>query len=665
MHRIDRGLQVAQRLLVLVDGLDEQDLLPLEAGDLALGDDRALDDAQIHRANYTCGTSYDGAMTPSDPKEPDTLVGPDGDEPTRTRAPLVETDDETSMLKGYVFGEVIGRGGLGEVVIAHDLRVGRDVAIKRLRTSHPSAEEAARFLREARIQARLDHPTVPPVYDLGTDDSGRPFFTMKRLAGVTLSELMASPVGNRQRLLRAFTDVCLAIEFAHSRGIVHRDLKPSNVMLGDFGDVYVLDWGLARVVGEAVAEVQHDDIDSLEIREPDLLGTPGYMSPEQLQKAAEAGRPADIYALGAILFEVLAGEPLHPRGPTALQSTVSGDVVTSAAKRRPDRTVPPELDAIASAMVAMDPTARPTARKVAERVEAYLDGDRDFARRRTMAVDLVWSARAALNEGRSAEAMSASGRALALDPESAEAAELVSRVILTPPLEPPAELRAALDEHEHGAVRRHARGAIVAYFALASFLPIAIWNGVRRWDIVLAVFGSALVMSVAAWRIYRKPNRSLAEMIVYAIGNALLVLGMARLAGPFTFVPALACVVIMSSMAYPPFIVRPWLLITIVGVGFLAPIFLELSEVVSRTWEVKNNELISHAGALKLEGVPTTTLLIASSLAMIVVAGMFAARFYRLGRDAQRQLVTQAWHLGHLLPASRPVRPSQPPPFNN
>ncbi|MFT3697543.1 MAG: serine/threonine-protein kinase [Kofleriaceae bacterium] len=604
-------------------------------------------------------------MTPSDPKEPDTLVGEPKSEPTFVRPPVVETDGEsTRALSGYVFGEVIGRGGLGEVVIAHDLRVGRDVAIKRLQTRAPSDTETARFLREARIQARLDHPAIPPVYDLGTDDDGRPYFTMKRLAGVTLSDLITGPVTQRQRLLRAFADVCLAIEFAHSRGVVHRDLKPGNVMLGDFGDVYVLDWGLARVVGEAVAEVQHSDIDSLEIKEPDLLGTPGYMAPEQLQKAAEAGRPADIYALGAMLFEVLAGEPLHPRGPTALQSTVSGQVVASPAKRRPDRAVPPELDAIVVAMVGLDPMSRPTARKVAERVEAYLDGDRDVARRKTMAVDLVWAARGALNEGRTAEAMSASGRALALDPESAEAAELVSRVILTPPVDPPPDLRAALDEHEETAVRRHARGAIIAYFALAAFLPIAIWNGVQRWDIVIGLFGITLVMATAAWRIYVKPMRSLSEMLVYAFGNAVLVIITARLAGPFTFVPALACVVIMSSMAYPPFVVRPWLLVGIVGVGFLVPVGLELAGAVHSTWEIKNNELVSHAGALKLDGVPTTTMLIGGSLAMIVVAGMFAARFYRIGRDAQRQLVTHAWHLGHLLPASRPVRASQPPPFN-
>jgi hypothetical protein len=594
-------------------------------------------------------------MKSSDPVDPDPLGEVEADE------------DGTLALRGYIFGEVIGRGGLGEVVIAHDLRVGREVAVKRLHTSQPTGAESARFLREARIQARLDHPAILPVYDLGTDDQGRPFFTMKRLSGVTLAELASSPVASRQRLLRAFADVCLAIEFAHSRGVVHRDLKPSNIMLGDFGDVYVLDWGLARVVGESVSEVdvQSNGLDSLAREASGLLGTPGYMSPEQLQQAAEAGRPADIYALGAILFEVLAGEPLHPRGPTALQSTITGTVLCSPGKRRPERAVPPELDAIVGVMVAMEPAARPTARKVAERVEAYLDGDRDIARRRTMAVDLVWSARAAFNEGRRAEAMSASGRALALDPESTEAAELVTRVILTPPVEPPPDLRAALDEHEHEGVRRHARGAIVAYLSLVSFLPIAIWDGIRRWDVVLGVLGMAIAMATAAWRIHRQPERSLGVMLLYAVGNGLLVISMSRLAGPFIFVPALACIVIMSSMAYPVFVARPWILVSIIGVSFISPFVFEQAGIFTQTWTIVNNQLVSHAGALELHGLPTMTLLIGGTLAMIGVAGMFAARFYRIGRDAQRQLVIHAWHLGHLLPARTPGgRPSQPPPLS-
>ena len=577
------------------------------------------------------------------------------DEPlTPTRPGVEPVDDPTSTLSGYVLGEIIGRGGVGEVVLAHDLRVGRDVAIKRLRQEHPSDDEVTRFLREARIQARLDHPAVPPVYELGIDDQARPYFTMKRLAGVTLSEMLQTPGPNRQRLLRAFADVCLAIEFAHSRGVVHRDLKPSNVMLGDFGDVYVLDWGLARMVGEAVGGVVTDDIDSLDVKESELLGTPGYMSPEQLHHAAEAGRPADIYALGAILFEVLAGEPLHPRGPTALQSTIANEAITSASKRRPDRSIPPELDAVCSSMVAMDPTERPTARRVAERVEAYLDGDRDVARRHTMAVDLVWSARVAFNEGRRGEAMRASGRALALDPESQEAAELVTGLMLAPPVEVPTELAATLDQHDHDGVRRHARSAIAAYLALASFMPMAVWNGVQRWDVVIGVFGASIAMAFAAWRIFRHPNRTLVEMVIYALGNVALIAAMSRLAGPFTYVPALTCVVITSTMAYPHFMVRSWMLIVLLALGFLIPIGLELAGVVSRTWEIRDGQLMTHAAALKIEGTPTLIMLISASLAMIVIAGILAARIYRIGRDAQRQLATQAWHLRQLLPTKTP-----------
>jgi hypothetical protein len=593
-------------------------------------------------------------MTPADSHEPDTIVG-DGER-------VHGSETQTRMLTGYAMGEVIGRGGIGEVVLAHDLRVGRDVAIKRLRTPHPSEDQAARFLREARIQARLEHPAIPPVHELGVDDQGRPFFTMKRLAGVTLSDLLQNPSPNRQRLLRAFADVCLAIEFAHSRGVVHRDLKPSNIMLGDFGDVYVLDWGLARVVGEAVAELVTGDIASIELEPAQLLGTPGYMAPEQLQRAAEAGRPADVYSLGAILFEILAGESVHPRGQAGLQSTLSNDAITAPGKRKPDRAIAPELDALCTAMLAQDPAARPTARRVAERVEAYLDGDRDVARRRTMAVDLVWSARAAFNEGRRTEAMSASGRALALDPESGEAAELVTGLMLSPPEEIQPELRDALHDHEIAAVRAHARTAVIAYFALASFLPFAMWNGVRRWDVVLAVFAVALGMAGAAWRISRKPDRSLAWMILYSVGNMALIGAMTRMAGPFVFVPGLAIIIVMSSMAYPKFVARPALLVGLVAFGYLLPVALELVHVLPGTFELRQGELVSHAGALALRGTPSLGLLVASVVAMLVVAGVYAARLYRLGRDAQRQLLVHAWHLGHFLPRKASTIP---PPFRS
>ena len=590
-----------------------------------------------------------------DENDPPTLpVTPPGTQVRSTSEPAAEP---TKALVGYAFGEVIGRGGIGEVLAAHDLRIGRDVAIKRLHERRPNPEQVSRFLREARIQARLEHPAIPPVHELGDDPEGRPYFAMKRLTGVTLGELLRAPEPNRPRLLRAFVEVCQAIEFAHTRGVVHRDLKPANIILGDFGDVYVIDWGLARVVGEAVAEVVTDDIDSLDVKTGDLLGTPGYMAPEQLQQAAEAGRPADIYALGSILFEILTGEPLHPRGAKALPSTVGNEAETSAAKRRPDRAVPPELDAVCVAMLQMDPGSRPTAKRIADRVQAYLDGDRDVARRKTMAIDLVWAARAMFHENNRADAMRAASRALALDPESTEAAQLITALMLEPPKEPPAELRSTLREAEAAGVRRHALTAIGAYLALASFLPIAAWNGVRRWDVVLGVFAITVSMAMFAWRTTRHPERSIATMLVYALGNVALIAMLSRMAGPFTFVPGLACVITMSVMAYPIFIAKPWLLIALLLAGLLAPVALEHWGLLASTWDLANGELISHAGALKIGGTRTAAMLVAANAVMIVVAGIDAARIYRANRDASVQLVTQAWHLRQLLPTvSRPAR---------
>ncbi|MBA2538972.1 MAG: serine/threonine protein kinase, partial [Deltaproteobacteria bacterium] len=172
-----------------------------------------------------------------------------------------EERDDTNVSSHYAMGEVIGRGGMGEVSLALDRKIGRDVAIKRLRADAPTEDDVARFMREARIQARLDHPAIVPVYELGKDQAGKPYFTMKRLAGTTLTDMLSSPTATRQRLLRAFADVCRAIDFAHTRGVVHRDLKPGNIVLGEFGDVYVLDWGVARVLEDAVIAA---DIETLE-----------------------------------------------------------------------------------------------------------------------------------------------------------------------------------------------------------------------------------------------------------------------------------------------------------------------------------------------------------------------------------------------------------------
>ncbi len=586
--------------------------------------------------------------------EPDTLVRSPTARPEGAEVRPERGEDDTSVSSFYAMGEVIGRGGMGEVVLALDRRVGREVAIKRLRAAAPSDEELARFLREARIQARLDHPAIVPVYELGKDDRGRPYFAMKRLAGLTLTELLGNPTTTRQRLLRGFADVCRAIDFAHARGVVHRDLKPGNIVLGEYGDVYVLDWGVARVLDDSIIAA---DIETLEgqTEATEVHGTPGYLAPEALRAIDQIDRPADVYALGAILFEILAGEPLHPRGEAAIASTVQHAPEPSPAKRHPERVVPPELDALCVAMLAREPSLRPTVRRVADRIESYLDGDRDVARRKTMAEGLVWSARAAIDDGRRAEAMRAAGRALALDPEAEGAAELVTRLMLEPPTstDTPPELESALRASDDAHIRNRARTAMLAYIALAGFLPIAIWNGIRKWDTVLGVFGFSLAMAVAAIELRRKPERSLGEMSIYALVNAALLLMLTRMAGPFTFVPALACFMVMSMMSYPAFTRRrwsPWVLIGTISLGFVGPIIFEQLGWLHSTWELRDGELISHAGALELHGATSVTMVIAASILTIVMAGVHGAVSARASREQQHRLVTQAWHLGQLLP---------------
>src|SRR5882672_8196672 len=177
--------------------------------------------------------------TGADPGEPSALALPPPPLPgllhaTRADSPLSRSRaDSKPPLPGdaarYRFGDRLGEGGMGEVVLAHDEHIGREVAVKRIRALEPTAEELSRFLREARIQGRLEHPAVVPVHDLAIDRDGRPFFVMKRLTGTTLQELLVRLRGGadsgaeggaavRRRMLRAFVDVCLAIEFAHSRG---------------------------------------------------------------------------------------------------------------------------------------------------------------------------------------------------------------------------------------------------------------------------------------------------------------------------------------------------------------------------------------------------------------------------------------------------------------
>jgi serine/threonine protein kinase len=277
-------------------------------------------------------------MTDESPPRKTKLYGgidlPEHYPPTISDAVGTQVDGSAvgEVLDRYHIGDMLGRGGMGEVLSARDEQIGRAVAIKRLRVANPPPDVVARFLREARIQSRLEHPAVVPVHELVTIGE-QPFFVMKQLAGITLADVIAKLAQRdprtieefpRLRLLRAFADVCLAVEFAHTRGVVHRDLKPANVIVGDFGEVYILDWGIARVLhdpeGDRPSFADVHTLDGTQTVVGSILGTPGYISPEQISNDDSLDGRADVYALGCILYEILTLQPLLPRGSAAVAS---------------------------------------------------------------------------------------------------------------------------------------------------------------------------------------------------------------------------------------------------------------------------------------------------------------------------------------------------------
>ena len=303
----------------------------------------------------------------------------------------LELDDEvlTSAGTRYRFVRELGRGAMGVVKLAEDRDLRREVALKTL-----SPEEAARsgarsrLIREARLGGGLEHPNIVPVHELGSLPSGEPFFTMRRLQGRSLAIILgairkhdaqvAEEFG-RVRLLTVFIQICMAVEFAHSRGVVHRDVKPGNIVLGDFGEVQLLDWGIARRVDES----QTLDAESLS-----LTGTPGYMAPEQIQMEVDVDpHLADVYALGSILYESLTlRRPIEDPDPEELMVRCCTEDPLPPSVRTPDRGVPPELDEICLAALAREPKLRTgSARTLARQVEGFLEGARKAERLRSEA----------------------------------------------------------------------------------------------------------------------------------------------------------------------------------------------------------------------------------------------------------------------------------------
>jgi serine/threonine protein kinase len=266
----------------------------------------------------------------------------------RLRRAVDEPDLEGTR---YRLLELLGRGGMGTVYRAWDEVLDREVALKVLPLAEAGGDLALRLRREARVLARLDHPGVVPVHDLGTLPDGRVFYAMQRVRGRRLDEVVGDgppPRGEEGERLRIFERVCEAVAFAHDRGVVHRDLKPENVMVGPFGEVLVMDWGVARLVDEGPTEPVVQDPgpgpaggagDRPVTAHGTVLGTPGYMAPEQARGEVDRhDRRVDVYALGALLAFLLRGGPPGEEGPVAgLAPALAAIVVKATAEAPADR----------------------------------------------------------------------------------------------------------------------------------------------------------------------------------------------------------------------------------------------------------------------------------------------------------------------------------------
>jgi len=303
--------------------------------------------------------------------------------------------------KYHLLGE-IARGGIGAILKGRDTDLGRDLAVKVLLDEHKDKPEVLqRFIEEAQIGGQLQHPGIAPVYELGQFDDERPFFSMKLIKGETLSTLLAErdqPTDDRGKLLAIFEQICQTMAYAHSRGVIHRDLKPSNIMVGAFGEVQVMDWGLAKVlpkggvVDEKKAFEKHKDVSVIQTsrsvgsdtpgdfgsdtRMGSVLGTPAYMPPEQaLGEIDHLDERSDVFGLGAILCEILTGQPpyIGSDGGQILRLAARGKLEDCFA-RLDESGADADLIELSKRCLAPEPSERPRdGGELADGVSGYLE----------------------------------------------------------------------------------------------------------------------------------------------------------------------------------------------------------------------------------------------------------------------------------------------------
>ena len=335
-----------------------------------------MDDIDIAKTIERLATECDDLAT-TWLKEPRQTIIPGRGMPPAAMAALEVLRGIGAAVEGRLaYHQTIGEGGMGVVYLATQATIGRHVAVKTLRAGAGDLAATLRILREAWVTGTLEHPNVVPVYDVGVDADGAPVIVMKRIEGREWAELIHAPAEIARRFnafdalewnLRTLASVCNAVDFAHSRGVVHRDLKPENVMIGAFGEVYVLDWGIA-------VSVRDDPSGRLPLAKDatEIAGTPCYMAPEMLLVGSELREPlgprTDVYLLGAIFYEIFAGAPPH-EGAT-IEAMFSSVLLSQP---RFSEGFPAEAQAICKKAMSRDPADRyPSAGALRAAIEGYL-----------------------------------------------------------------------------------------------------------------------------------------------------------------------------------------------------------------------------------------------------------------------------------------------------
>ena len=324
-------------------------------------------------------------------------------------APREGTEEPVEGRLGrFQLSHTLGAGGMGRVLLARDPDLCRSVAVKVVLDPHRiTAQQLGRFVAEARITSQLEHPNIVPVYEMGVAEDGQVYFAMKRVEGRSLRQVVdAIATGDpettrhwtRHRLLTTFVQICNAVAYAHDRRVIHRDLKPDNVMVGAFGEVLVMDWGVARVLDGKPEEVVQTTVDGAAVNQTidgSTIGTPGYMSPEQAGGDLDRLDPrSDVWCLGAILHELLTFKrAVEGDSALALLYASARKPAPDPRLRAPDANVPDEIAEVAVRAMARDPDERwQTASELAVAVEEYLAGSarRAAAERHLLEADAAW-----------------------------------------------------------------------------------------------------------------------------------------------------------------------------------------------------------------------------------------------------------------------------------